>query len=513
ERLVIQKSQSDGRHIGYRCPEQKIPGNTKLAQREVDVTSSVLSRLRELGVDPHDEGSVKKVLPSIEVEIVGKKYVPRLVGGKFTVIVTLIETRGEGGQFLAAPSPGYELLQGDFRAIPIITAEERQILVDAALALNTYMDPAKIEGAGRQRPKGTGRPGDAFNETGDVVALLEKHGWTRVRESGDYQHYRRPGKTRGLSASLIQGKIFKLFTTNAHPFEAEKAYSPFAVYTLLEYNGDYVAAARELYKQGYGESGATGGAWPEPEPLRRPPEPGEPFPIDVLGRILAPAASTMHDIIKAPAAICGQAVLATTNLVVQGFADVDMDGRSFPLSENFLSVAVSGDRKSAADRAALTPVDAHGKVLMEAYKRDFSRYENDLLLWKKIREEALKKPNGRKEALDDLPPAPPVPHYPQLTTEEPTYEGLVKLLAVGWPSVGLFSDEAGRFFGGYAMSTDHRLKTLAGLSALWDGRPITRTRGGDGASTLYGRRVCAHLLMQPMVAENILADPLAHDQG
>jgi hypothetical protein len=269
ERLVIQKSQSDGRHIGYRCPEHKIPGNTKLAQREVDVTSSVLGRLRELGVDPHDEVSVKKVLPSIEAEIAGKKYVPRLVGGKFTVIVTLIETRGEGGQFLAAPSPGYELLQGDFTTIPIITAEERQILVDAALALNTYVDPAKIEGAGRRRPKGTGRPGDAFNETGDVVALLEKHGWTRVRESGDYQHYRRPCKTRGLSASLIQGKIFKMFTTNAHPFEAEKAYSPFAVYTLLKHNGDYSTAARELAKTGYGQhtssedspSGSTGPYW------------------------------------------------------------------------------------------------------------------------------------------------------------------------------------------------------------------------------------------------------------
>lgn len=63
------------------------------------------------------------------------------------------------------------------------------------------------------------------------------------------------------------------------------------------------------------------------------------------------------------------------------------------------------------------------------------------------------------------------------------------------------------------MSPEHRLKTLAGLSNIWDGKPITRTRGGDGASTLYGRRVCAHLLMQPLVAETILSDPLAHDQG
>lgn len=262
-----------------------------------------------------------------------------------------------------------------------------------------------------------------------------------------------------------------------------------------------------------GQGGATGGAWPEPEPLRRTPEPGEPFPVEALGGVLAPAARAMHENIKAPAAICGQAVLATANLAVQGFSNVEIDGRRFPLSEFFLSVAVSGDRKSAADRAALTPVDAHEKELMEAYRKDFSKYENELLLWKKARDEALKKTKGRREVLEALPPQPNAPHYPQLTTEEPTYEGLTKLLAHGRPSVGLFSDEAGRFFGGYAMSADHRLKTLAGLSALWDGRSITRTRGGDGAITLYGRRVCAHLLMQPLVAETILSDPLAHDQG
>lgn len=266
-RLVVQKTQHNGRHVGYRCTEVTIPGNTKLAMQPVDVNTQVLTILRDSKIDPADQVAVRKVLPSISIKVAGKHHVPRLVEGKFVVIQTMIETRGEGGQFLAAPSSGYELLQGDFAAVPIISAKERQILINAALALNTYVDPAKIEGAGRRRPKGTGRPGDAFDETGDVVALLEKHGWTRVRESGDYQHYRRPGKTRGLSASLIQGKIFKMFTTNAHPFEAEKAYSPFAIYTLLEHSGDYSAAARELAKTGYGqhtssEDSSSGSTWP-----------------------------------------------------------------------------------------------------------------------------------------------------------------------------------------------------------------------------------------------------------
>jgi hypothetical protein len=70
-------------------------------------------------------------------------------------------------------------------------------------------------------------------------------------------------------------------------------------------------------------------------------------------------------------------------------------------------------------------------------------------------------------------------------TEEPTYEGLVKLLMVGQPSIGLFTDEGGRLIGGYGMNTENQLKTASGLCELWDGKRITRVRGGDGASILY----------------------------
>lgn len=100
-----------------------------------------------------------------------------------------------------------------------------------------------------------------------------------------------------------------------------------------------------------------------------------------------------------------------------------------------------------------------------------------------------------------------------LTTEEPTYDGLVKLLEVGKPSVGLFSDEGGRFLGGFAMGQEQRIKTMAGLNSLWDGRPITRTRGGDGSTILYGRRVSLNLLVQPLVSETLFSDRIAHDQG
>ncbi len=200
-RLAMERSQRGGRHVLYR---NVVPvcGNMKLAQRP--------------GADGRPE--------------------------------TLIETRGEGGLFLCAPSPGYEMLQGSFTNLPILTAEERDILLSAAWSLNEHVPPPEPVSVGTTVGA---RPGDDFSERGDVRAVLLAHGWT-LAKSGENEYWRRPGKTAGWSATL-KDRVLYVFSSNAEPFEPGKAYSPFGVYTLLEHNGDFAAAASALRAQGYGQ--------------------------------------------------------------------------------------------------------------------------------------------------------------------------------------------------------------------------------------------------------------------
>ncbi len=75
-RLVIERSQSGGRHVVYRCQES-IPGNQKLAQRTIAVESA----------EP--------------VMIAGKRYVPRRTNGRFEITVTLIEPEAKADYFSA----------------------------------------------------------------------------------------------------------------------------------------------------------------------------------------------------------------------------------------------------------------------------------------------------------------------------------------------------------------------------------------------------------------------------
>lgn len=67
--------------------------------------------------------------------------------------------------------------------------------------------------------------------------------------------------------------------------------------------------------------------------------------------------------------------------------------------------------------------------------------------------------------------------------------------------------------GGYGMSEEQRLKTITGLSELWDGKRGSRVRSGEGAMLLYGKRLSMHLMIQPIVAQPVLSDSLLIQQG
>ena len=62
------------------------------------------------------------------------------------------------------------------------------------------------------------------------------------------------------------------------------------------------------------------------------------------------------------------------------------------------------------------------------------------------------------------------------------------------------------------MADDAKLRTAAGLSALWDGAAIKRVRA-DGTTILPDRRLSMHLMAQPGVAAGWVGDATLTDQG
>ncbi|MBK5525825.1 DUF3987 domain-containing protein [Pseudomonas sp. TH08] len=247
--------------------------------------------------------------------------------------------------------------------------------------------------------------------------------------------------------------------------------------------------------------------------LPRPPRPliesnpvTQPYPVQALGGILGPAVERMAGVIGVPQALAAQSVLAASALATQGHAGLQLDGRNYPLSLYLITVAASGDRKTAADRCALLPA-------RQWEREQWQRYREQLALYRAAQRQA--------QRANPVDPAPTngvlleaEPSAPRLITTDPTIEALIKGLCHDLPSMGLFCDEGGQFLGSSTMSRDHRLKAVTTLSSLWDGSPIDRARSMTGESLrAYDRRLSLHLMLQPYLAMQLLSDPLLQGQG
>lgn len=177
----------------------------------------------------------------------------------------LIETRGNGGFSIAAPSNGrthesgeaYELLSGSVESIATITEDERRSLLEAARSFDE-MPVTRARAATTAATATTAsmpdvsRPGDDFNRGADWRGLLEPHGWAYAFTSSGLDYWRRPGKSQGVSATTgprggdPDANYLWVFST-ATPFESERGYDPFGALAVLDHGGDHRAASRELH--------------------------------------------------------------------------------------------------------------------------------------------------------------------------------------------------------------------------------------------------------------------------
>jgi hypothetical protein len=219
------------------------------------------------------------------------------------------------------------------------------------------------------------------------------------------------------------------------------------------------------------------------------------FPFEVLGPILGNAARAIAAKVQAPDSLAGGSVLASASLAVQPLANVVLPhGQRSPLSVFVITAALSGDRKSAVDAVANAEVELVRREQAREFSKAIKNYEADMASRNK----------------KDAEPAKPTPK--SLTTANATIEGLSRLLKFQ-SHVGVFSSEGGEMLAGHSLRDEKRPAGLAFYLKLWGGESIDSLRGGEGLSVLLNRRGAMHVLAQPVLLGQLLADPLAQGQG
>jgi len=172
-------------------------------------------------------------------------------------VEAMIETRGEGGYFVCAPTPGWVLLRNGFDSVPYLEEADAKRLIECARCLDQGQTQKTVQIPARKfygEKKGVGVGGD-FNARVALEQMVEfftSEGWKVVKTTRHYIQIQRPGKSgRELSGSIAMNCAVKIFSTSTN-LETDRAMTPFGAYTFLKHGGDFRAASKSLYAMGFG---------------------------------------------------------------------------------------------------------------------------------------------------------------------------------------------------------------------------------------------------------------------
>ena len=254
-------------------------------------------------------------------------------------------------------------------------------------------------------------------------------------------------------------------------------------------------------------------SWAAIKPLEYKSE-DNPYPIDAMPSSLKNAITQYQVYGQQPLPLVACSALANVSLACQGLANVARDKYLIsPVSLYFLTIASSGERKSAVDSAfscatqswlESVNLELAPKVQSALSHHNAWKIERDAIL-SQLKRAAVSGCDTfeYKKSLELIDKQEPeIPCLPELYFEDTTQEALATHLALGWPSGSLWSDEAGIFLGSHSMQSNPT-RFVALLNRLWDGKSTTAHRKTSQSFVIKDRRLTVNLMMQPILLDKM----------
>lgn len=235
------------------------------------------------------------------------------------------------------------------------------------------------------------------------------------------------------------------------------------------------------------------------------------FPCHVLPTSLQEVIRRVHAETQAPLPLIASSLLGAMALSCQDLYDVKpKENMVFALCLFLIILAESGERKSTVDRLLMNSIRELEIEWDSEYQTQICAYQTDLSMWevqfkaltKKFQQDIEKGLDPEKTALalrecKKLKPKEPV--RKRTVINDITKAAIKKELSTGWPSLGLYSDEAGSILSGELLD-DFPL-----LNSLWNGSPIEIDRAGSGSYKIEDARLSCMFMVQPKLFEAYMA--------
>jgi len=233
------------------------------------------------------------------------------------------------------------------------------------------------------------------------------------------------------------------------------------------------------------------------------------YPAHLLPSLILDAVTDVRRLTQASTPLVAASALCAMATACQGLADVQRPGLTglTPLSLYFLTLADSGERKTAADGFFFEPIKRLEKSMRQEYAEGLANFESDKKIYlAKVRglERRIEKDSqaGRSttsvenELSQLMQSAPILPIRMRFMLSDITPTALISELRINPCTAVLHSNEAADLIRGRTMSN------LPLFNRAWDGQTLDKDRKDQADSEwVEGARLSAGLAAQPHALE------------
>ena len=378
-KFVIYKTKSGGYHILYKS--KRVQGNTKIAS---------------------------------------------LKGHKEAVI----ETRGIGGYVFIYPNNKES--KHSYFEIDYVTDEDRDILWNISKAYN-YVEPKQevVKPKTKKHYSEGKTPWDDFNEQVNILDIVTPDDLF-VPPRGHKTKYtlvKRHGSTAAHSGYVFKdsGCMYLFSTGTIYPHE--ELISAFKAYTIKNHNGDFSAAAKDLYEQGFGDRVKVKEI--EPQIIEKPKIENTEFPIEIFPEQIQFYIKECADKLQMNVDYMGCSLLWLISVICGNSYDIEVKAGWKEKAVVWLSlVGQAGVGKTPSIDRMIFPLQKINNKEIKRYLEERKKYDEFQALSKKERKEIY----GESYDIDK-------PIKTQFIVNDITLEALVDMHQETDNALGVFKDE------------------------------------------------------------------------
>jgi hypothetical protein len=234
------------------------------------------------------------------------------------------------------------------------------------------------------------------------------------------------------------------------------------------------------------------------------------YPANALHAAVRDAMWEVQTNLKAPDALIAGSFLTAMSVASQGDIDVELPtGQIRPVTLNVLTIADSGERKTATDSLVCAPIYEHDAKQATAYAESLATYSVDMRYWDAIDAVIQRKivkavhanedaEQYRGELIAHSKQEPRKPRRDRIIHQSITERPFMEALQGDGKSLAILSDEGEVVLRGGAMNK------LGVLNKAWDGAKVLTLDRADDSVEVTNPRVTVSFMVQEQVFNDFM---------